>query len=334
TVNVTVTTPTQTSATTTSDTFTYTAQYSVTLAASTTAPQAGQTVTLTATANTDVGPTPYGLSIVDTTTNTLLAHVGTGTTVTTTVTQNTATTQNYVGRIDTQGGDPVAATSTPITVTWTATTPPPPPAALSEAASFPVNSESDGNSSIAVTPQKVGDLLIVSMQLHSTSVEVKSVSGGNGGTWHRATRFVDSANTLSYEVWYTSATRTGTADITLTYSAPTALPIELIADSFTGAPHGSWSVVASGGRSNAASSAIYWPRLTSGKASLQLYWGASEEHTAGTGVTTPGFVAQDTANGNEFIADPSLAPLTAYSPVGTDSPANVSTAVGVIFAAS
>ena len=55
-----------------------------------------------------------------------------------------------------------------------------------ESANFPENSESPGNSSISINPVKVGDLVILSMQLHSSSISISSVSGGNVSSWQRA----------------------------------------------------------------------------------------------------------------------------------------------------
>ena len=83
TVDVTVTGPGGTSPASPADEFTYlvsSSTYSISLAASTTAPAVGASVTLTATANKDIGPTPYGMSIVDASTGVIVSHVGSGST--------------------------------------------------------------------------------------------------------------------------------------------------------------------------------------------------------------------------------------------------------------
>ncbi|HJY59438.1 MAG TPA: hypothetical protein VJ418_23910, partial [Streptosporangiaceae bacterium] len=92
--------------------------YSITLAASTTAPAVGGSVTLTATANKDIGPTPYGMSIVDATTGVIVSHVGSGSTFSVTVSQTSAMTQRYVAEIDNSGGVNIQANSSPVIVTW------------------------------------------------------------------------------------------------------------------------------------------------------------------------------------------------------------------------
>jgi hypothetical protein len=189
------------------------------------------------------------------------------------------------------------------------------------------------NSSITVNPQKVGDLMILSDQLHSTSVNVSAVSGGNSGTWHLAEQFIDTANTLTYQVWYAVATSTGSSTITLTYSATTTLPVELIADSFTTSRAPTWNVTVGGGVSNSTSTTVAFPTLTSGAAPGELYWGASEEHGTGVAGTTPGFVYGQTSDANEYLYNAGLAPNSAYAPSAGQTPVGVATSVGVIFAA-
>jgi hypothetical protein len=121
TVDVTVSTSSGSSATSPADQFTgtfSTGGYAATLAASTTSPTVGQSVTLTATANQDMGPTPYGMSIVDASTGVVLVHIGSGTTASVVVSQSAAMTQRYVAQIDSHGGPPIQAMSTPIVITW------------------------------------------------------------------------------------------------------------------------------------------------------------------------------------------------------------------------
>ena len=120
TVDVTVVTPQGTSAHGAPDEYTYTFSnngYAITLSASTASPAAGGSVVLTATANKDVGPTPYGLSIIDVTTGTELLHVGSGATASATV-SNVASTHRYVAMVSNAGGANAQAASTPVVVTW------------------------------------------------------------------------------------------------------------------------------------------------------------------------------------------------------------------------
>ena len=129
TVDVTVTGPAGTSPISPADEFTYlvsSSTYSISLVAGTTAPAVGASVTLTAIANVDVGPTPYGMSIVDASTGVIVSRVGFGMTFSATVSQSTAMTQRYVAEIDNAGGVNIQANSSPVIVTWGGTPPPAP----------------------------------------------------------------------------------------------------------------------------------------------------------------------------------------------------------------
>jgi hypothetical protein len=69
--------------------------FTISLAASSTDPYVGTPVTLTATANTDVGPTPYYITIYDQTTGAELAVCGSGITCSATVSESTTGTQRF-----------------------------------------------------------------------------------------------------------------------------------------------------------------------------------------------------------------------------------------------
>lgn len=121
TIDVTVRTPDGTSALSAADQYSYRLAsngFDVSLAAIATAPVVGGSATLTATANQDVGPTPYGLSIVDTASGTVIAHTGSGTAVRAMVTQSQATSRRYVAQIDKSSGPPLQASSAPLLVNW------------------------------------------------------------------------------------------------------------------------------------------------------------------------------------------------------------------------
>ena len=61
--------------------------YAIGLSVSSTTAATGQPVSLSGTANRDIGPTPYGLSIIDTTTGQEVAHVGSGSVISAAVRQ-------------------------------------------------------------------------------------------------------------------------------------------------------------------------------------------------------------------------------------------------------
>jgi hypothetical protein len=83
--------------------------FTVSLAASSTDPYVGTPVTLTATANTDVGPTPYYITIYDETTGAELAVCGSGITCSATVSESSTGSQQFGAFI----GDDVPGTGQP-----------------------------------------------------------------------------------------------------------------------------------------------------------------------------------------------------------------------------
>jgi len=97
--------------------------FTVSLAASSAAPYVGTAVTLTATANTDVGPTPYYITIYDETTGAELAVCGTGITCSATVSESSTGSQQFeafIGDDVTGTGHPgfVLVSSNQVTATW------------------------------------------------------------------------------------------------------------------------------------------------------------------------------------------------------------------------
>jgi len=202
------------------------------------------------------------------------------------------------------------------------------------------STESLGNSTITAHPTGVGDLVVLSMQLHATGITISGVSGGNVANWARAASY-DNAGTdpskLHFEEWWGVADATGASPVTITYSSSLAgnWPIELISDSFTTGSSATWSVTSGGGTSG-SSTPVLWPPLVSGTAPSQLYWGASEEETQGGTTSTPGFTSEltQTPHNNCFVWGGVLSPLTAYAPDCTEVPSPAPwTAIGVIFSA-
>jgi hypothetical protein len=97
--------------------------FTISLAASPSLPYVGTSSTLTATTNTNVGPTPYYISIYSETTGAELALCGTGTTCTATVSQSIPGNQQFqafVGDDVTGDGAPgfVLVSSNVVTVSW------------------------------------------------------------------------------------------------------------------------------------------------------------------------------------------------------------------------
>jgi len=92
--------------------------WTVSLSVSNAHPQANQSITLTATTNHDVGPTAWGLYIIDTTTNGIVAKSSSGTSCTCSSISYVGATHNFVARIGMFDGSQIQDTSNTVSVTW------------------------------------------------------------------------------------------------------------------------------------------------------------------------------------------------------------------------
>ncbi len=207
---------------------------------------------------------------------------------------------------------------------------------ISEAATFPVNTEVVGGNTLTINPQKVGDLIVFDSEIHSHTVTVTAVSCPETGTWHLAKRYLDTVNgVITEETWWAVATATGSTKITATYSASiAALSPELVSDSFTTSSPSTWSFVAANGAAASSTTSITYPPVTSGPASTQVYWGYVESTATALAGATPGFTYAPTAEGNLTTSNVSLSPNTLYAPTATETPVSNNTSVAAIFAAT
>jgi hypothetical protein len=326
TVDVTVTTPTGTSATSSADHFTYAAPPVVTSLSLTTGSSAGgTTLTIHGTGFTGATAVQFGATAASGVTVNSAASI-----------TATSPADAGIGTVDVTVTTPsgTSATTTNDEFTYTGSS------AISEVAGFPPlqPTESDGANTISITPHAVGDLMIISMQVHSSTAAIASVTSTNvSGGWTRAGIYHDTVNTLTYDVFYGIATATTTATATLTYTQNlSTFPIELLADSFTSTAGTTWNVVASGGSTSSGtpSTSAVFPTLSSSALANQLYWGASEEQSSGAAGATPNFNYGTTVNGNEYLNDTSLAPSSTYAPVVTVFPSAGWDAIGIIFSRS
>ena len=214
---------------------------------------------------------------------------------------------------------------------------------INEVSGFPVNNEATGVNTLAVTTQKVGDLLVLATQIHSTSNPITLVSGGNVSNWQRAYQYIDTVNNvITEEIWWGTIIASGTNTINVTWSGSiSALSPELVADSFTTNYPATWGLISASGNAAASTTNVTFPNLISNNTlnpqltsnNPQLYWGYSEETTTATPGTTSGFTYSLTAQGNIFLYNKPLSPDTSYAPTGTQATGN-NTCIAAIFMAT
>ncbi len=243
-LDVTVTNPAGTSATSPADQYSYTFSnngYAVSLSASTAAPAIGAAVNLTATANQDVGPTPYGLGIVDVTTGTELLHAGSGTTLSMSITQSSAVSHRYMGYVSNANMTNAQANSKPVVVAWGGATTPP---AVSGIA--PTGGPSAGGTAVTITGTNFTGGTAVKFGATNASFTVGSATsisatapGGPTGavdvtvTTPAGTSATGAADQFTYAPAIPAPTVTGVSPVTGTTTGGTSVVIT--GTNFTGA---------------------------------------------------------------------------------------------------
>ena len=190
-----------------------------------------------------------------------------------------------------------------------------------------------GTTTLAVSPQHVGDLLALVVKVDSSTVTATSVSGGGVSTWTRAEGPYTGYAGHDLEIWMGPVSTTGASTITVGYSGTvTSVYTGLASQEFSAA--GStpvWTVDTGGGISNASSTTTTFPKLTP-SGSGELYFGyAAVVNTASAG-STSGFTYATTSDGDVSTYDTSVS--AAVQPTAKQSPAGLSGAVAVLITAS
>ena len=191
----------------------------------------------------------------------------------------------------------------------------------------------NGVSSLPVSPETVGDALVLTVKVSSATATVTSVSGGGVATWTSLTSFQDNAS-HDLEIWLGTVTTVGSSQISVSYSASvSSVSVELAAQEFSAGLGASsvWTKDQAAGQNNASSTTIASPPLTpSGTGELYLSYSRSPgEVLAGS---TSGFTYDPTSLGNMVLFDPTVS--GAVAPTSTQSPANTSAAVAALIAVS
>ncbi len=211
------------------------------------------------------------------------------------------------------------------------------PAGVAAAAANPVGTFTSKTgtalASLAVTPQTVGDVLVVFAEVETTGPTVSSVTGGGVATWTKGGQFAGSDGVDS-EIWFGKITTTGSATVSFTWSSSiSGHAAEYGAQEFSAGLGANtvWALDKTAGTNGASSTTVPFPSLTP-SGSGELYFGyAQVANSAAKGATT-GFTYAVTTNGNAVTYDPNVSGTVA--PTATQSPAGVSTSVGVLLSAS
>jgi hypothetical protein len=257
------------------------------------------------------GPTPPGcLSLV---TPSLPAGTGATTTTTAPTTSTGPSTSTTAPSTTTTGTGTTTTTTTGTGASRTIT------------AVGPVY-QSEKAMSLPVSPQAVGDLMVMAVSLSGATVA--SVSGGGVSTWQKETAVTGSQLGNDDEIWWGAVGSTGASTISVTLSG-TAGWHELEAQEYSAGAGAVWSVDTQGSASSATST-VTFPSL-SPAGTGELYFGyAGGNGTASVG-STPGFTYAVTGSDNLLAWDPAVS--STASPTATQS-ATGSDSVAALFSAS
>ena len=190
-----------------------------------------------------------------------------------------------------------------------------------------------GLTTLSVTTQTVGDVLVVCAEVDSATPTVSSISGGGVTTWTRGVQFAGSG-TSEEEIWFGPVTTTGTSTVSFTWTSPvTSDTTEYSAQEFSAGLGTStaWALDTAGTLDNASSTTIAFPAATPA-GSGELYFGYTVAGTTASNGSTPGFTYTATASGNITAYDPDVS--GAVSPSATQTPAGTSSSVAVLLIVS
>jgi hypothetical protein len=316
-VNITVTTANGTSATSSADQFTYEAAPTVTAVSPTSGSTAGGTsVTITGTNLASATAVDFGSDAASVTSDSATQIVATSPAESAATVNITVTTANGTSATSSADQFTYRAASVLITPvgTFTSTT-------------------GTGVTTLAVTPKTLGDVLVVFAMSSTTASTVSSLSGGGVASWTKGVQFAGTGG-VDTEIWFGRVTTTGSSTVTFTWSKSISGDYaEYGAEEFSAGLGAStvWSLDKTGSANGASSTSVPFPSLTP-SSSGELYFGYAEVANTAAAGSTSGFTYAVTADGNVVTYDPDVS--GAVAPSATQSPAGLSTSVGVLLSAS
>jgi hypothetical protein len=219
-------------------------------------------------------------------------------------------------------------------VTATLPAPPPPPPPTISAVGTLANKAGTDTTTLAVSPQHVGDVMVLAVKIHSTSVAASAVAGGGVTTWTQARAPYAAYSGFDVQLWTGTVTASGSSTITVTFASSvkstyTGLAVqEFSASSGAGT---AWGIDTGGGISNPSSTTVTFPALTpSGTGELYFAYAAAA-NTASAGTTT-GFHYPTTSSADVTAYDTNVS--GPVQPTAKQTPAGLSGALAVLLTAS
>lgn len=189
---------------------------------------------------------------------------------------------------------------------------------------------------IPVSPTTVGNALLLTTRIAGAPT-ITAVSGGGVTTWTRvAGPSVDTAFSATHEMWLGTITATGSATITITFSASVAgMVVSLVSFEFAAGAGVTWARdgTQSGFTNTASSTNCNYPSLTA-TSSGELYYSQCDTDQPAAAGSTSGFTYVSTGTWRIHAYNLNVSAGAITGPTSTQSPAAPSCAIAVLITAS
>ncbi len=231
---------------------------------------------------------------------------------------------NYTGSSDTSTGPEC----------FTVVGSPPPPTETITSVGGLATKAGDDTSSLSVSPQHVGDLMVLAVKVYCSTAMVTGVSGGGVTTWTRVDGPYYGYDDADLELWMGKVTATGSSTITVSFSTNVRhVYVGLAAHEFSASSGAStiWSLDQAGSLSNSSSTTVTFPKLTPGGTG-ELYMGYGAVGKYASAGSTSGFTYAITADDDVVAYDTNVS--STVQPTAKQNPAGYSGAVAVVVKAS
>ena len=151
---------------------------------------------------------------------------------------------------------------------------------------------------LAVSPTKVGNILVLAFREYPSTASVTSISGGGVTTWHKLASGLNSGSSEA-ELWYGVVTTAGAATVTALIALSTS---SILAAQEFAKSGGTWAQDGSGGTANGTGTTATCPSLTpAGNNELYVGLFSSDGNYLSTG-STAGYTYQDATAGYAWFA--------------------------------
>jgi RHS repeat-associated protein len=189
-----------------------------------------------------------------------------------------------------------------------------------------------GATTLPVSPEAVGDVLVLAVGVFGDATTVTSLSGGGVTSWTRLEQYADSSSD-DVELWMGKVTTAGSSTITAAFSASVAGHfVDIDAQEF--ANFGSattWTKDTAGGSGSSGSTTVSYPSLTPAT-SGELYIGFAPAYGSVGSGSTPGFTYVPDPGDNMVVYDPVVSSTVA--PTAPQAPSSAYGAVGALIEVS